>query len=1037
MKRILIKALPAAALYCCAVAAFAADELSVYAFKDGNAASGLTARLDTGEEKVLADDGSALFDLSAGAHSITILDKNGKALHNVRFDTARGQYADVSILLAFGEDPVTNINTYFPTESPAERAQAPRGTLIGTITTGGAPLDGATLSIPELGFSTTTDDEGNYRIDVPRGVYDVKITDDILGERIIEDVRVVANIDRGASFSIAPAVADMLDMTISRSSIEEVVAVAKFREESLGESERFASGVVDTLGIGELTRFGGSDVSQSVIRVPAVTVKDGRFVFIRGLGDRYVTTTLNRAQLPSTDPEKRTVPLDLFPTNFVNQLDVKKSFIASMPGESTGGTLVINTRTYPPEPEGRISGQLSFVSGLTGSDVLSDPIRGDYDWLGIDDGSRSKASTSRAISDALDYSQFYPPVVARELSRVGAILLKDDLDPGETKAKPNGVFGASYGNVFDLDWRDAELGFFVAGNYRNQWVQRVDGLQRTYSGNSGGAQNIEIEDDFRFEEYANEIDASGLLNLGLTIGNSSFGANTLLSRVTESVVRQDDGFDGDALEPSFRNTLSWVERQFISQQINGNHILGESESWIADWQFTASQATRNAPDRREVRFDLTGQDGIYNLEVPDLIRRYDELVDNNFDLSGDLEYLFDTDGDIESTLSVGGQFIYRERDSDSETYGFLGNQSLDDNAPNRLVSDVINLQTITGDPTSGFGFDDKTLASDSYEADLELNALYVSYDTIIDATYQIVAGMRYEDYRQETNTFSLAGADVSDTTEPVTSLLDESVLLPTVAVNWFLTDSQTLRFGLSKTVSRPDFKETSNATFFDPEFNIRVRGNPNLETSDAINADARYQFYWDDVDFWSVAVFYKDLKDPIERVVQAASGTVGNTRTFINADSATVYGIELEGRKEWSVGDSADQSFFVSGNISLIESEVDLESRDSRSLQGQPEYIANLILGYDDIARNQELTVLFNQLGDTIVDVGVSGQPNIILEPRLDITLNYRWFFADNWQLTFKGENLTDAEVEFTQGGNSYLEYKTGRVWTVGLNWDF
>ena len=163
---------------------------------------------------MLADDGSALFDLCAGAHSITILDQNGKALHNVRFDTARGQYADVSILLAFGEDPVTNINTYFPTESPAERAQAPRGTLIGTITTGGAPLDGATLSIPELGFSTTTDDEGNYRIDVPRGVYDVKITDDILGERIIEDVRVVANIDRGASFSIAGAVADSLDMTI-------------------------------------------------------------------------------------------------------------------------------------------------------------------------------------------------------------------------------------------------------------------------------------------------------------------------------------------------------------------------------------------------------------------------------------------------------------------------------------------------------------------------------------------------------------------------------------------------------------------------------------------------------------------------------------------------------------------------------------------------------------------------------------------------------------------------------------------------------
>ncbi len=248
-----------------------------------------------------------------------------------------------------------------------------------------------------------------------------------------------------------------------------------------------------------------------------------------------------------------------------------------------------------------------------------------------------------------------------------------------------------------------------------------------------------------------------------------------------------------------------------------------------------------------------------------------------------------------------------------------------------------------------------------------------------------------------------------------------------------------MRFGLSKTVSRPDFKETSNALFYDPDFDITVRGNPDLEVSDAINADARYQFYWNDVDNLSVGLFYKDLDKPIERVLNIASGTVGNSRTFQNADSAEIYGLEFEGRKEWSIGSSLTKSFFLAGNASLIESEVQLtgQSVDSRPLQGQPDYVLNLILGYDDIDNGQELTVLLNQNGDTVSDVGIDGQADIILEPRLDLIINYRWYFTDSWQFVFKGENLLDKPVEFTQANNVYQSWKTGREFTFGLNWNF
>ena len=1024
---------------------FAADELAVYVFENGNPAAGRAVRLDGGSDKTIGDDGAVFFDLAAGMHAVAVI-ADGELIYSHRFDSALGQNADLSIELSDGAEPRATIAKYFRNEAPAERAVAAQGALAGRITSDGVPVPNATVAVIGTDIVTRTDSGGNYRFELPRGIYSLEIADADLGKQRVDNVRVVANIERGASYSIsAPEKTADADLD-ARPKIEELVVIARAKPMVSGESERYAVTVVDTMDAAELARFGGSDIAQSVIRIPSVTIKDGRFVFIRGLGGRYITTELNGAMLPSTDPSKRTVPLDLFPTNFVNQLDVKKTFIASMPGESTGGNLVINTRTFPTGSEGRISAQTGFTGGLTGSTVWADPIRGDYDVFGADDGSRSNASVFRAISDALDYADYYPSVVEQELGRVGALLLKDDLDLDTTTAKPKVTVGASYGNAFDFDWRGAEFGFFVAGNYRNEWKQRVDGIEREYSGRAGDsaggngngfADAIEIEDDFTFEQFSNDIESSALLNLGLNVGNSSFGANSLYSRVTQNRVRYQEGFDGDALEQSIRYTIDWVERQFFSQQITGNHIMGGDESLVADWQATFSRAKREAPDRREIRFDLTGNDGVYDLEVPNILRRYDDLVDDNFDFSVDFDYLVNPGAVSAATVLFGAQVITRERDSDSESYGFTGGQMLDDNAPNLRVDDVINETTITGDSSTGYTFQDKTLASDSYEADLDLNALYLSYDQLIGERYQLVLGARYEDFKQTTDTFSLQGGGLQDTAPAVRSELDESVVLPTLTFNWFFTDTQTLRLAGSKTVSRPDFKETSNATFYDPDFDIRIRGNPNLQVSEAFNADLRYQFYWDDQNSVSAAVFYKDIDQPIERVVQPASGTAGNSRTFQNADEAQLYGIELEGRKEFPFGSSVTKSFFIAGNVSWIESEVQLATGDTRPLQGQPEYIANLIFGYDDIGNDHELTLLLNQNGDTIVDVGVSQQPDVILEPRMDLTVNWRWYFANSWQFIFKGENLLDAEVEFTQGGNVYQSYKTGPQFTIGLNWDF
>ena len=481
---------------------------------------------------------------------------------------------------------------------------------------------------------------------------------------------------------------------------------------------------------------------------------------------------------------------------------------------------------------------------------------------------------------------------------------------------------------------------------------------------------------------------------------------------------------------------------------------------------------RYAPDRRE--FDFTAASSAtdpeslkaqYDFQRPNdeqadlfkgfilepgtITRRYDELVDDNVDLSAQITWDVFDDGASFSQLTAGLQLISRERDSDSATYGFNVNQVRDDllRSDNLLVSDVVyscdaasenprcgssTQGGISNNPNTGLVFVDKTLASDSYDAELKYNSAYLMYDHTFDSVWQVILGGRYETYEQTTDTFSLQGEQGA-----VQSLIDKDSFLPSLGVNWFITDTHQLRLALSQTVARPDFKEAANATFYDNEFNFRVRGNPFLEISDIINADLRWEWYLSEVDSLSVALFYKDMDKPIERVVQAASGTAGNSRTFQNSDSAELYGVEVDGRFEFVLGDGYDQTLFLAFNAAFIESEVTAQNQPTRALQGQPEYTANLIFGYDNLSAGHQLTVLLNQNGKSIADVGVSGQPDVFLEPRLDLNVVYRFDVSDALTLKAKFENLLDDEVEYTQGGQTFQVYNRGPTIQLGLDWQF
>ena len=1042
-------------------AGFADEELLVYAFSSGVPISGAAVSIDGDMIGETGADGSLLATVIGSGQRTLKIELDGEDVSG-RFSAAQGQLVDVVADISTQE---VFIDVYSQAESVAERKQAAEGTISITVRQGDITVAGESVFIAGTSSSLTTNSEGVATVALPRGRYRVQVAEQVANLRVVGGLTrsVVLTIDQqGEAIEVASP------------DIEEVFVVASFDPAGMEVSERDSANIVDTIGVELLTRFADSDVAASVVRVPGISVQDDKYVFIRGLGGRYVSSTLNNATMPSTNPSKRTVPLDLFPSNFVSQLDIKKTFLPYMPGESTGGNLVINTKTFPDDRVLGLSIQGGYTTDLTGDTVFVDPLDGDFDAIGWDDGTRNEDPALSVISDFLSSgtaidsqtgeSFALDDYTAGELRRVGAILIKDGFDPDFESATPDAKVGATFGDLFLLD--NSELGVYAAVNYSNKWSKREDGERYTYESQG------EVADNFLYRQYSNTIEASGLLSVGWNVGDSTFEWNTVASRVTESQLERSIGQEGDEFQALMRQTIQWEERQYLSTQILGSHFLDDVGSVFLEWQATASQADRYAPDRREYDFTATqsatdpaGLKAGYDFQTPNnqqaslfrgfilepgtIIRRYDDLVDDNFDVSADLTWdVFDSGASF-GQIKAGFQLIYRERDSDSATYGFNVNQIRDDllRTENLLVSDVVYTCDggnnrpgcqpggeggISSSPNTGLVFVDKTLASDSYDAELEYNSAYAMYDHTFNSVWQVIVGGRYETYEQTTDTFSLQGEQGA-----VQSVIDEDSFLPSLGVNWFISDAHQLRFAVSQTVARPDFKEAANATFYDNEFNFRVRGNPFLEISDIINADLRWEWYLSEVDSLSVAVFYKDMDKPIERVVQAASGTAGNSRTFQNSDSAELYGIELDGRFEFALGDGYDQTLFLSFNAAFIESEVTAQNQDDRALQGQPEYTANLIFGYDNIGAGHQLTVLLNQNGQAIADVGVSGQPDVFLEPRLDLNVVYRYEFSDSLTLRAKLENLLDDEVEYSQGGQVFQIYNRGPTIQVGLDWQF
>lgn len=840
------------------------------------------------------------------------------------------------------------------------------------------------------------------------------------------------------------------------------------------------SAVIDTVGAEAISRLGDSTVAATLRRVPGLSLVSDKFVYIRGLGERYSATSLNGSDIPSPDLTRNVIPLDIFPTSVVESVRVQKAWSPELPANFGGGSVNVRTRGIPERFELNFEVATGTNSETSGK-VLTYAGGGDDEW-GADDGTRA---LPREITAALNQYQGDISVQniltfmrragngsatladAQQVNRSLALALKRDLAVQEESVSPD--FGAkvSVGNKFLLgdDW---ELGFQVGGTYDNAW-RESERLSRNFS--------FPDERTDTVNESTHSVNLSGTANLGIRYAfDHEITATSLFLRNTDDDTYVRDFFNenreiSDGL--GFRNYgMRFEERELITHQIQGSHYLGESTrekfpvvdtllGWLPErtnvsWFYSDSKATTDIPNEVTITSTTTTdpataevlgeavalQSSAADYRFTDL---EDQVEDYGWSMTMPLEF-----GASKLELKGGTRHSQKAR-TYRQTQFSLGPQSVGDPSVLRgSLDDVFSDQNIM-DPTNNFVFARQGTNNQSYIAATMTDSVFGIAEWTYDETWRVSAGARWEDYRQvaiDWNPHGYSQADPQVTTDP--EALERGTFAsdkwyPAASLTFmsdWLAETFQLRFAWSQTTIRPDLRELTDASYIDPITDILTRGNPGVVPADVDNYDIRAEWHFGGGDSFTVTLFDKEIENPIEFFESAASDTT-IAREILNAESAYVRGIELEGLKRLGFLGGFWDTLFLQGNVTVQESELvagpraDAPTNPVREMAGASEYVANVMLGFDSPGGKHSGSIIYNVFGERLYVAGRNGAPDGYEQPFHSVDLTWSWYPTDSLTIKAKAQNVLDEVVEIEREGVITFEEKPGTALSLSASYRF
>lgn len=908
-----------------------------------------------------------------------------------------------------------------------------------------AAVPGAEVTLRERGRLGLVDDAGVLEVQVPAGASAVAVVAAGYIPRITP-VEVPVDGVVEVTVSLLPRADELEELTVTAPHLKggTAVAVAERRAEKQ---------LVEVLGAEQMKKSGDGDAAAALRRVTGLTLVGGRFVYVRGLGDRYSSTLVNGAVLPSPEPERRVVPLDLFPSSLLEALVVQKTWSPELPGEFGGGSVQLRTRSHPETPLLTVSASMTFIPGSTLVSHAQAPA-GWLDVLAMDDGSRAvpagivAASRERPLAEGNALTG--GGLSKKELEQLGESI-SPAWSPRPALVLPGLSWQATAGDTWSTPW--GQFGAIGGLTWSQDALHTVTTRQLTAAGQGG---EVVVTDDLALASTERSTSLGGVVGLALSPSvGQRLRAVTLLNRSADDDARLITGFDQD-IDSQLRLTrLRYVARQLFVQQLLGEHVLPWAPWSVSPddgaelrWRAAYALARRDEPGQRLTRFDQ-GPDGAFRLsdrsDGNQLLSSslLDQAVDAGVTLRVPLDAVW-----ADARASVGAATALKLRGVETRRYKFLFTGPLASDPTLRTLApeEIFTPATIGPD---GFMLAEATRNTDNHTGSSGIAAVFVAGEApllpgVVDDVV-ISGGLRLEGSRLEVTTFELFNAAAA----PVVAELVNVDLLPSLAVAWTVIDDVTLKVAGARTVVRPELRELSPAVYTDVAGGRARFGNPDLEATGIAHLDARVEWAWSPRDGVSVAGFGKHFDKPIESVVTAGAD---QAITAANVEAAVNVGVEVEGRVGLdtvlgTLGRGPLEIPLLDGlwcgaNGALIWSRVQIgEARQGtltsteRALEGQSPWVMNLQVGSDDDTRGFSAAVLYNVFGPRIIEVGALGLPDAVEEPfhQLDAVVRQRL----PWGLTLslQAKNLIDLPMTRTLGGRTIESVTRGRAFSVGLGW--
>lgn len=817
------------------------------------------------------------------------------------------------------------------------------------------------------------------------------------------------------------------DITLGGQTVElqELTVTALAERGSLAEAlgnQQASVNVVNSITAQEIARSPDGDAAAAVQRVSGVTVQDGRFVFVRGLGERYTTTSMNGARIPSPEPERKVVPLDLFPSAILQTITTAKTFTPDLAGDFSGAQVDIQTREFPAERRVSLSLGMSGNDATASRDVLRAP-RAGHEQFTFGAGSRRLPAVFRAAGGLAT-----APSQDQVNAMVGAF--RNSWTAPRGAAAPGTSLGLSVGGNDPV--LGQRIGYLLSGTYSHGTEVRVD-ERRSVAKPTEDPEVQRATDQYRGETGRATAMLGGLATLSTLVGSHTrMALNASYTRTADNEARSEVGEDENLGVGLQVDRLRYVERAVLSAQLLGEHQLARRQ--FLDWSVSRSHVARREPDRSELVYALdpdpqgNPQPAAWlSASSEGAVRTFGDLEETSSEAQASHRLLLGRPGQPVQ-VKVGAAIRRADRTATNVAYSISSSlpRSSRELPAEAIFDGRFNQPGDAWFTVSALG------GGGSYEAVETVRAGFAMVQLPLSAAVEVVGGARYE--RSTTTVLSTPTSG-----QPVSTTPAYGDLLPSLAVNVRLGESQVIRLSASRTLSRPEYRELAPIQYREVIGGENVVGNPALQRALIQNYDLRWEWYPRATEVVSVGFFAKRFTDPIERIYLATSGT--RLVTFVNAEAARNYGVELEVRKALDLPGGPFRRLGAFANATLMHSEITIgggaasKLNDQRAMVGQAPYVVNTGLTWTSTGGAFSATALFNVVGARIVSAAEAPLPDIFEQPRhvLDFSLRFPVVAGLTGKADFR--NLLDAPYEVLQGTVTREYYRGGRGMGIGLTW--